>query len=222
MPKLYGRQPVDLGLIDLSPTEMMFWLYCPIKVPGRSAVIPPNLAQFMPILDAVYHDHAGDEDAAYRWQNSYVYLTAKTLFVTANNPGNRPGWHSDGFMTDDLNYIWYDGSPTLFWEPLRLVQFTQDDRLSLWEMRDAADPDVARHVTYPNKHLLRLDETVIHRVADVTKPGVRTFVKVSVSRDRYNLVGNSINHDLDLGWDYVGRSIDRNQPAPGAVEKEFV
>ena len=27
---IYGAPPVDLGLIDLSPVEMMFWLYCPI------------------------------------------------------------------------------------------------------------------------------------------------------------------------------------------------
>jgi hypothetical protein len=217
MPKLYGNPPIDLGLINLDPTEMMFWLYCPIKVPLRSVVIPANLKQFEPIIDAVRSHCMGDENDAHRWGSSYVYLTAKTLFVTADNPGNRPGWHSDGFMTDDLNFIWYDGNPTLFWEPLHLIPFTQDDRSSLWEMRDAAEPDVARHVTYPSMHLLKLDETVIHRVADVTKPGVRTFVKVSISRDRYNLVGNSINHDLNLGWDYVGRAAERNQPAPGGM-----
>lgn len=217
MPKLYGNPPVDLGLVDLSPTEMMLWLYCPIKVPGGQLRFPASLWQFAQIVGAAHSDHMGDEQDAHRWQSSYVYLTAKTLFVTADNPGNRPAWHSDGFMTDDLNYIWYDGNPTLFWEPLHLIPFTQDDRSSLWEMRDAAEPDIARHVTYPNKHLLKLDETVIHRVADVLRPGVRTFVKVSVSRDRYNLVGNSINHDLDLRWDYVGRSDERNQPAPAVT-----
>lgn len=213
MPKLYGNPPVDLGMVDLAPTEMMFWLYCPIKAPGGPVIMPANLLQFGAIVDAVRHDLSGDERDAHPWQSSYVYLTAKTLFVTADNPGNRPGWHSDGFMTDDLNYIWYDGNPTLFWEPLHPIPFTQDDRSSLWEMRDAAEPDVARHITYPNKHLLKLDETVIHRVADMDKPGVRTFVKVSISRDRYNLAGNSINHDLDLDWEYAKRSTERNQPA---------
>jgi hypothetical protein len=120
-------------------------------------------------------------------------------------------------MTDDLNYIWYNGNPTLFWEPLHKIAFTQDDRMSLWEMRDAAEPDVARHVTYPNKHLLKLDEAVIHRVADVVTPGVRTFVKVSVSLDRYALAGNSINHELDLDWQYSSRSDERNQPNGGAA-----
>lgn len=219
MPKLYGNPPVDLGLIDLNPTEMMFWLYCPVKVPGTGFIVPPNLMTFLPILQKVRNHMSGDEQDAHFFQSSYVYLTAKTLFVTADNPGNRPGWHSDGFMTDDLNFIWYDGNPTLFWEPQELEAFTQDDQGSLLEMQEAAEhwSQAGLHCTYPNKHLLKLDETVIHRVADVDKPGVRTFVKVSISRDRYNLIGNSINHDLNLGWDYVGRAVDRNQPAPGGL-----
>jgi hypothetical protein len=216
--KLYGNPPVDLGLIDICPTEMMFWLYCPIKVPCRSAIVPPNLKQFMPIIEAVYSDHAGDERDAHRWQSSYVYITAKRLFVSPDNPGNRPGWHADGFMTADLNYVWYDGNPTIFWEPKALVPFTQDDRLSLDEMQAVAGhwTQFNNQNTYPNKHLLKLDETVIHRVADVTAPGFRTFVKVSVSTDRYALSGNSINHELGLDWQYADRSMDRNQPNGGA------
>ena len=31
---IYGAPPIDLGFINLSPEEMMFWLYCPIKLPG--------------------------------------------------------------------------------------------------------------------------------------------------------------------------------------------
>lgn len=217
--KIYGAHPIDLGLVDLSPTEMMFWLYCPIKVPGRQIVVPANLRLFYPIIREVVSDQMGDEQAAHRFQSSYVYITAKTLFVTADNPGNRPGWHSDGFMTRDLNYIWSDCNGTLFWEPSRLVSFTQDDRQSLSEMDEAANDwsQVGYLRTYPDKHLLRLDQTVIHRVADVLTPRVRTFVKVSISPDRYNLIGNSINHDLDLGCEYVGRAEERNQPAPGVA-----
>lgn len=215
MSKIYGQAPVDLGLVDLSPTEMMFWLYCPIKVPGKGFVIPPNLTQFLPIINAVCGHMSGDERDAHFFQSSYVYLTAKTLFVTADNPGNRPGWHSDGFMTDDLNYIWSDCNGTLFWIPKEREAFTQDDQGSLLEMREAAGhwSQAGFHRTYPDKHLLRLDQTVIHRVADVDTPRVRTFVKVSISRDLYNLKGNSINHGLHLHCAYVDRSIDRNQPA---------
>jgi len=213
MPKteaIYGALPVDLGLIDIAPVEMMFWLYCPIKLPGSDFfTLPPNLKQYGPIALAVMEDVL----SLRRWREHYVYITAKTLFVTPDNPGNRPGWHSDGFMTDDLNYIWADANPTLFWACEPRVAFTADHGASLAEMQAVAEGDVFGHRTYPDKHLLRLDQTVIHRVNDVKSPGVRTFVKVSVSRHRYDLAGNSINHELRTDFAYQPRQADRNAPA---------
>lgn len=206
MRRIYGNPPVDLGIIDLYPREMMFWLYCPIKLPGMMSVsAPDNLAQFKPIWDTVR------TDAVAAWPHSYVYLTAKTIHVSKENPGNRPGWHSDGFMTDDINYIWSDCNGTLFWEPDTLVSFVEDHRASLAEMQEAAD--LGPHKAYPDRHLLRLDQTVIHRVADVDTPRVRTFVKVSVSRHKYDLIGNSINHELAPDWTYHERNEDRNSPS---------
>jgi len=215
MDKIYGTAPAALGIVDISPKEMMFWLYCPIKmrnVPysGVEKILestPPNLHQFSPIIKRALASILPDWLAA-----SYVYITAKTLWVTPDNPGNRPGWHSDGFMTDDLNFIWSDRSPTLFWQPEKRVAFTQDHHASLAEMEAAAESDVEHHVTYRDKSLLLLDQRVIHRVANVTKAGMRTFVKISVSKHRYNLVGNSINHLLSPDWDYVERIEERNHP----------
>lgn len=207
MSEIYGAPPVDLGLIDLSPREMMFWLYCPIKLPGQLyETAPDNLHQFYPIIEKVKRDCK-----AVRWARSYVYITAKTLHVTPDNPGNRPGWHSDGFLTDDLNYIWSDCNGTVFWEPGRRVSFVADHVASLGEMAEKAD--AGPHHVYPDKHLLRLDQAVIHRVADIYTPRIRSFVKVSVSFDRYDLVGNSINHDLAPDWTYSERGESRNAPA---------
>lgn len=211
MSDLYGKPPVDLGLVDISPSEMMFWLYVPIKLANTTKfVIPENLKQFFPLISKAV---SWCEQQAGMLERSYVYLTAKTMHITPEAPGNRPGWHSDGYMTDDLNFIWYDSNPTLFWEPIHQIKFSEDDRLSLWEMRDAAEPDHARHTTYPNKHLLLLDQYVIHRVQSPPEPGVRTFVKISISKDRYDLIGNSINHLLAPDWEYHERGKDRNQPA---------
>jgi hypothetical protein len=208
MSDIYGAPPVDLGLIDLSPVEMMAWLYCPIKLPGSyEATIPANLEQFYPIVNRVFTDLANIDGALFV---SYVYITAKTLWVTADNPGNRPGWHSDGFMTDDLNYVWSDRNGTLFWEPAEKVAFVQDHNASLKEMELC---EAGPHKVYPDKHLLRLDQTVMHRVADVMTAGMRTFVKVSVSRHKYNLAGNSINHAFGPLGDYAPRSAERNHPA---------
>lgn len=218
---IYGNLPVDLCLVDISPVEQMAWLYCPIKLPGQLVVtIPPNLAQFMPIINAVVADVVSiDADL---WPDSYVYLTAKRLWVTADSPGNRPGWHSDGFLTDDLNYIWSDGNPTVFWgREIRKVSFTADHTASMAEMEAICEPDVCAHYRYSNKHLLRLDQTVMHKVGPVANPGFRSFVKVSVSKDLYALEGNSINHDLPLGHTYQARADVRNNPA-GITEADAV
>jgi len=201
----YGLPPVDLGRVDLAPVEMMFWLYCPVKLIGSTeTVIPANLMQFLPLVEQA------KDDCRSRWRENYVYLTAKTLFVSPENPGNRPGWHSDGFMTDDLNYVWSDRDGTLFWEPEKTCDFTQDHVASLAEMDAAASAGPTKK--YPDKHFLLLDETVIHRVSDFGAPAMRSFVKISVSRHRYNLVGNSINHLLPINWDLALRSTERNHP----------
>lgn len=206
---IYGNLPRDLGLVNLSPDEMMAWLYCPIKRPGAIIVtIPENLTQYMPIINAVVSDIDPDT-----WTDSYVYITAKTLFVSPENPGNRPGWHSDGFLTDDLNYIWADANPTVFWYPeTGKASFAADHQLSIPEMDGLCEHDTAGHVTYPLKHLLKLDQTVLHKVAPVTTPGMRTFVKVSVSKHVYALKGNSINHRLKLRAAYGTRAVERNCP----------
>ena len=203
---IYGAPPVDLGLIDLSPVEMMFWMYCPIKLPGAGTVLPANLEQFCPLIIAAM------TDCAERWTESYAYITAKTLFATPENPGNRPGWHSDGFLTDDLNYIWADANPTIFWEPDIRFRFPADHNASLAQMAAVADIHPDEHRTYPVKHLLRLDQTVLHKVDTKITPGLRTFVKISVSRHRYALRGNSINHHLAPDWTYQARQTERNCP----------
>jgi hypothetical protein len=202
---MYGQAPKDLGLIDLSPSEMMFWLYCPIKLPNGFEAVPDNLEQFNDILIAVY------DDCEERWNDSYVYISAKTMHVSPTSIGNRPGWHCDGFMTDDLNYVWYDYNPTEFYVS-KLVSLTQDHTKSIEEMEALAAGDPYGITTYPLKHLLRLDEKVIHRVGPNPAPSVRTFVKVSVSYEKYALKGNSVNHLLDTNWVYEDRMAERNCP----------
>ncbi len=201
---IYGTLPADLGLIDLNPTEMMCWLYCPVKSKRLNYVqIPDNLLQFVAILKAV------KDDNPQRFLSSYVYLTAKTLYVGGSNVGNRPGWHSDGFGTDDVNYIWYDRAPTEFLSGEFELPEGCDE--SMAEMTRRAEVDET-HV-YPNKHLLRLDQRVIHRAPEFVEPGMRTFIKVSVSNDKYDLIGNSINHEFAESWPLKEREPKRNHPA---------
>lgn len=204
---IYGNLPDDLGPIALSPVEMMFWMYLPIKVPGGQFKVPDNLAYFWPIIDMAW---VRDTDLC---RDRYVYLTAKTLWVAGDYIGNRPGWHSDGFGTEDVNYIWSDRAPTEFIEDSFTLPDDCADAMALMTERAAGRPIV----TYPDKHLLRLDPTVIHRSPVDFAPGMRTFVKVSISKDRYDLEGNSINHGLGEQWALKPRKVERNHPHSGAA-----
>lgn len=205
---IYGSPPIVVGSIQIDPCESLFCLYLPIKLPNSSLNIPSTYRQFNKIIDAVREDVL-----PHKWTKSYVYLTAKHIWVEEGAPGNRPGWHADGFLTNDLNYVWYDMNPTEFWEPEFRRAFTADHNLSLPEMEEAANAHNSVIRTYPNKSLLLLDQTVIHRVNPAPKAGFRTFVKVSVSNQIYALKRNSINHMFDTDWTYQERTAERNNPA---------
>lgn len=208
---IVGDLPRDLGLVDLQPTEMMFWLYCPISVPGdHSFHLPENLRQFIRIIREARWDDME------RFVDSYIYLTAKTLWVEGSYIGNRPGWHCDGFGTDDINYIWSDRAPTEFLKLEKLLAVSSDCTKSMIQMTDYADFPLrfeSSRVEFPDKHLLRLDPSVVHRSPVKFDPGMRTFVKVSMSQNRYDLVGNSINHLLPLEAPAAPRKTERNHPA---------
>lgn len=211
---MYGKKPEVVGFVDINPTEMMYWMYCPIRLPGDDRLTLPcdNLNIFKEIVhlsEIDFMDRFGEGTL----NDHYVYLTVKTMFVNAENPGNRPGWHSDGFMTDDINYVWSDKNPTVFWEPEDHFRLNppHDHTESLALFNEVEDYD-NEHVRYPNKTLLMLDQYVIHKVDTNIQPGYRTFVKVSFSKHKYNLVGNSINHNLATDWEYVERTKERNHP----------
>lgn len=212
-----GNSPVDLGLHDHQFDEMMFWMYCPISMPGKAHyVCEAQLRQFAPLINA-----CRDYDPE-RFEANYVYVTAKTLWVEGNFIGNRPGWHTDGFGTDDVNYIWSDRAPTEFYSQEELVEISDDCDESMDQMRHLFEevnwkcPHYPVE-TYPDKHLLRLDATVMHRCPVVFEPGIRTFFKLSLSKDRYNLKGNAVNYLLpESNWPLVDRDEKRNHPVKEA------
>lgn len=208
-----GNAPVDLGLVDLDPKEMMFWMYCPISVPGMYGwILPENLEQYDSLVEKAIRDFDPNfNNAAFR--DRYAYITAKTLWVQGDYIGNRPGWHCDGFGTEDVNYIWADRAPTEFVEGAFRV--SSDCDRSMEQMSQIGAQAEARSLltTYPDKHLLRLDKTVMHRSPRFFEPGMRTFVKVSISTERYDLIGNSINHELGELGPMVERRAERNHPA---------
>jgi hypothetical protein len=204
----YGQLPKDLGQHEIICDEMMFYQYLPIKMPGENnPVYEDRLRCFDRLVGVVCCDFIGTFglDA---YVSSYLYLTAKYMYQVPGCSYNRPGYHSDGFMTDDINYVWCDKNPTVF----NTTDFalTMDDSGSLVEMEQQAE--IEKEISYPENTLLRLDQFNIHKVADVKKPGMRTFLKLSFSHDRYNLIGNAHNYLLKYEWLMNTRKEERNIP----------
>lgn len=209
MKNKYGQKPKTLGIFTVESKEMMFYQYLPIKLAGTVHLTPEKrlLGYDKIILSACldYMNTFGRE----AFTKSYVYVTVKNLYQHKNgNSFNREGWHSDGFLTDDVNYIWSDKAPTVF--NLSDFNIRLDDALGMKDMNDQAM--LQNNVTYMNNMLLRLNQYVIHKVGEMPESGMRQFVKVSISRDKYDLLGNSVNYDLEYNWDMKPRKEVRNVP----------
>lgn len=202
----YGQEPTIIRRINLIPSEMCFIQYLPIAMAtseglGPTIEVPKNLEWVWPLVVRTVND-------CNEVVGNYIYLTVKHLYVTPNNMGNRPGWHSDGFGTDDINYIWCDKYPTEFC--IQDFSISEDCETSLIEMESQALE--SNIVTYPENTLLRLDKYNVHRTPIVGE-GYRTFVKISISKNRYNLQGNSHNYLFAYDWEMVVRSDIRNHPS---------
>lgn len=202
--KYYGEPPIIVSpYINVEPSEMCFVQYLPIKMSnienlGRDIKIPQNLLWITPLVDLIINDIE---------EEHYLYLTVKHIYVVPNNMGNRPGWHSDGFKTNDLNYIWTDKFSTEFC--IKEFNITDDCEISMIEMQQQVNKD--NIIVYNEKSLLKLDQYNIHRSPEIGS-GYRTFIKLSLSTERYNLQGNAHNYLFDYHWKMKKRMIERNHP----------
>lgn len=211
----YGNPPKMIGHFPLSFPEVMYYLYLPLKVPGVDKMeFGDDFARLKPLGRMLYAIYEDDKEF---WNQCYVYATVKRMVVGNGITPNRPGWHADGFGTDDRNYIWYDSVPTVF-NMTPNLHISNDHLLSLEQFEKQVDPRY--DAVYPCEHLLRLDPSVVHRVGDTPADTVmRTFVKISLSKNQYNLKDNSINQVLSKGWKFYDRSIVRNDPT--AAQRDY-
>lgn len=204
----YGELPKDLGQHEVCCNEMFFYQYLLIKLIGETQPLyEDRLKCFNKLIGVICCDFIGAFGLD-RYVNSFVYLTAKRLYVTPSCSFNRPGYHSDGFMTEDINYVWCDKFPTTFNKAEFVL--TMDDSGSLVEMESQATKE--NEIIYPENSLLRLDQYNIHKVSEIEKPSMRTFIKVSFSKDKYDLIGNSHNYLLKYEWEMKPRKEERNIP----------
>lgn len=206
---MYGQLPIDLGFIGVTCPEMMFYQDLPIKLKNSSAISVEERIRlpFTDLIGKVACDFVG----AYGLDSfikSYMYISCKSLFQQENTTFNRQGWHTDGFGTEDINYIWSDSNPTVFNNSSFCL--SRDDCKSMQEMHNQAIP--SNDILYENGHLLRLNQFVVHRVNPLQVEGLRTFCKITFSKDVYNLQGNAHNNLLDYKWEMRSRGKERNVP----------
>lgn len=207
----YGELPKPLGVFKAECKEMMFYQYLPIKMVNETELTyEPRLNCFNELIGAACCDFIG-QFGLDNYVESYVYLTAKYMHQSPNCSFNRMGYHSDGFLTDDINYIWSDKNPTVFnYTDFSELGIPLNDSGSLVFMSAMANRD--KEKKYAENTLLRLDQFNIHKVADNNFTGMRAFLKISISKDRYDLIGNSHNYLLDYDWEMRERKADRNIP----------
>jgi hypothetical protein len=212
---MYGKLPEVLGMFKVDCKEYLSYQYLPIKLayPDTSTLfylhnitIERRLEPFRNLINFCCENYKS-YITLQEWRKTYIYLTVKRCYQRNGKGFNREGFHSDGYLTEDINYIWSDSQPTIFNNSQFVL--SEDDQLSLDQMYFQAKPE--NNITYPNNTLLKLDQYVRHRVGDILE-GVRTFVKVSFSKDRYNLEGNSHNYELNYNWEMFPRRICRNIP----------
>lgn len=209
----YGNAPELHGIWDLDFEQYMHYMYLPIAVPEDRQfdfIIPPELEFARTMINHAWQNEV--EVHGNLWE--YVYVTARRGFATPGNPLNRPGWHSDGFGTPDINYVWTDRYPTLF--AIGDFGHVSDDHLAstdqfTWRAENRVGVYVRK---YEDKTLMRLDPSVIHTAPPIPAPGgERSFFKVSFSNTRYNLKGNAHNYMLDYDWPMYDRATVRNDPS---------
>lgn len=199
----YGIEPEIVGEFFTPECELTYVLYMPVMLADGQGAIPKHLMEYAPL---VHHCLGFEEFHHGSVKGKYAYLTVKRLWVEPGCLGGRPGWHTDGFGTDDVNYIWSDTDPTDFCiQPFNL---SDDHAISMRQMDDQARHENIR--TYGALNILRLDARHVHRCPVDVTPGYRTFARVSISADRYDMIGNARNHDLDYNWIMHPRGAVRN------------
>jgi len=205
---MYGKLPKILSEIKVEGHQMMFYQDLPIKLSGSFyPKVEERLREFGWIIKTAELDFMSTfgVDA---YKDCYMYISAKRLYQRPHSPFNREGYHADGFMSDDINYLWSDSCPTIFNNTE--FKLTLDDSLSMEEMESQALEQ--NEITYPDCTLIRVDQYSIHKVAPVLEAGVRTFVKITFSKDKYDLKGNAINYGIKYNWEMRDRSLERNIP----------
>lgn len=210
MIRLIGNDPIVLGELAMGGwDEFCFVQDMPVKLAGDTKLVLPEDLSFAGLFIGMIVDHLKATTHP-RWlKGRNFYLTAKHTYVDAGRVQTRPGWHTDGYGTDDLSFLWSDCVPTEFLK--QALRVREDDGSMLRTLTLEADEGNRDHgkagVVYG------MDDTVIHRPGTSYHGEWRRFLKLSVSQYAYDLKGNARNPGLPTPWQPTReRGRERNNP----------
>lgn len=205
---MYGDRPVNIGHFPITLSEVMYYLYLPVRMLDSDIRLPPNVEVCRPLIHAAesYLRSQTRDLGTYE----YFYLSARKGWATPDNPLNRPGWHCDGFGTHDMNFVWWSGPGTRF-AAQEFDGIERDHIKSLAQFEQQVKPDCV--YSPPEKNLYAINPSVVHATPIVGAPGcMRQYIKISMSNERYNLENNSHNYLFEYDWPLHSRDVIRNDP----------
>lgn len=206
MSRSYGASPqVFIRHLDLEWDEYMHYMYMPVYMTSASLGPVVRLPRRLEFLRRLLTTALINEP-----EYEYMYVTARRGFATPDNPLNRPGWHTDGFGSDDVNFVWTDRYPTRF-AVQRFTGISADHVESIKQFEEQVDDTCV--VEFAARTVLKLDPYVVHQTPNIPFPGgERSFLKITLSNSRFNLLGNSHNYLFDYDWRMWARQEVRNHP----------
>lgn len=212
--KNFGARPRICGFFEISLPEVMYYLYLPVRMQYSDIKLPQNVECCRPLIERAIEMSMERKNAH---QYRYIYLSARKGWATPDSPLNRPGWHCDGFGTNDLNYVWWKGPGTRF-AIQEFKDISSDHNLSLKQFEEQVVPENV--ITYQESSFLELTPDIVHATPIIEAPGcMRQYIKISLSDHKYNLHNNSHNYLFDYKWDMVDRELLRNDTY--AAQKDY-
>lgn len=193
-----------------------------LRLAGQGWAIPEEFAQFSEAIKlAVEHERSINPDFDSKYN---VYITIDQKRVLPGKTQRRAGYHSDAYVTSettidnpeeektaDNTYVIADALPTWYQPgpfPLDGIDPENcDEVLRHFDKLSEGKPPV----TFPPHTLIKMTPYDIHTPATNLTDEVitRTFIKIQFSKERYNLIGNTINPNLSYDeWTWVPRDLN--------------
>ena len=147
--------------------------------------VPENLQDIVIPLLSLILDKVDTDD--------YIYATVSRKHIQPYEHGNRTGWHVDGFLSDDRSFIWCDSMPTAVAVGEFCVDADHHTSLAQFERQ------VTKHSTrFLEPYTLYELRDCVHRpvINSTSTVQLRTFVKIVISKERFNGIGNAWNYLL--------------------------